>query len=331
MVAQGLSRRAGKPPGRPTRALWLRRAVGAVLIAAALALALLWPAFAADVDRLATRWPDTLPKDRRPPVWTPLDQIDPKLRWAVIAAEDANFWRHEGIDWDATVAAARRNLEVRRYAVGGSTLTQQLAKNLFLSRRKTLVRKAREAILAWRLERALTKRRILELYLNVAEWGDGVFGAEAAARHILGHSAARMTWGEAATLAAILPSPTNKLDPDKAPGRVRRRRAVVLNHLYRASRLSHGELVEARAAPLTAAEARATAAAEAREAAEERAAAGRGGPAAAPAVPPASEVRPAVGPSGAGLAGAPPAEDPALGRAVFETVPLPPAPGASPP
>jgi monofunctional biosynthetic peptidoglycan transglycosylase len=289
--------------GRPRRARWPRRLAAAGLVAALLGLAALWPALAADVNRLATRWPDTLPRDRRPAVWTRLERIDPKLQWAVIAAEDANFWRHEGIDWDATVAAARRNLEAGRYAVGGSTLTQQLAKNLFLTRRKTLLRKAREAVLAWRLERTLTKRRILELYLNVAEWGDGVFGVEAAARHILGHSPARMTWGEAATLAAILPSPTNKLDPDKAPGRVRRRRAVVLNHLYRANRLSHGELVEARAAPLTAAEARAAAAAEAemeREAETSRTSAA-------------------------------PVTDADLDRAVFEAVPMPPAPGASPP
>ncbi|HEY8371008.1 MAG TPA: monofunctional biosynthetic peptidoglycan transglycosylase [Thermodesulfobacteriota bacterium] len=321
MVAKGVSRRPGRRPGRSVVGRWLRRAVVAALIAAAIAVWLLWPALTADVDRLATRWPDTLPKDRRPPVWTPLDRIDPKLRWAVIAAEDANFWRHGGIDWDATVAAARYNLEVGRYAVGGSTLTQQLAKNLFLSREKTLLRKAREAILAWRLERALTKRRILELYLNVAEWGDGIFGAEAAARHHLGHSAARMTWGEAATLAAILPSPTNKLDPDRAPGRVRRRRAIVLNHLYRANRLSRAELFEARAAPLTAAEARAAAAAEAREAAA-RAAARPPAPAATPAI------RPAVGPSGSDPAGA--AEDRAVGRALFEPVAPPPPEAPAP-
>ncbi len=245
-----------------TKGRWLRRLAGVLVLLAAAFAALVWPALTADVDRLATKWPDTLAPDRRPSTWTPLDRIDPKLRWAVIASEDANFWRHEGIDWDATVAAAKKNLDQGRYAVGGSTITQQLAKNLFLTRQKTLVRKLREAVLAWRLERALSKRRILELYLNVAEWGEDVYGAEAAARHILGHSAARMTWGEAATLAAILPSPTNKLDPDRAPGRVRRRRAVVLNHLFRASRLSYGELIEARAAPLTAAETRAAAAAE---------------------------------------------------------------------
>lgn len=316
--------RGGRGGGRSLVGRSVRRLAALAVVCLVALAALLWPALTADVDRLATRWPNTIPPDRRPAVWMPLDRIDPKLRWAVIAAEDGNFWRHEGIDWDATVAAARHNLEKGRYAVGGSTITQQLAKNLFLTREKTLLRKGREAVLAWRLERTLPKRRILELYLNVAEWGEGVYGAEAAARHLLGHSAARMTWGEAATLAAILPSPTNKLDPDKAPGRVRRRRAVVLNHLHRANRLSYGDLVEARAAPLTAAEARASAAAEAREEAEERAAAGRGAPATTP------ELRAPVGPSGAGLAESAPPAEPGVGQASFEAVPLSPAPAATP-
>jgi monofunctional biosynthetic peptidoglycan transglycosylase len=194
-----------------------------------------------------------------------LDQVDPKLRWAVVAAEDSRFFVHEGIDWDATAGAIKTTIETRRFGRGGSTITQQLAKNLFLTREKTVLRKVREWVLAWRLDRALPKRRILELYLNVAEWGPSVYGAEQAARHLLGHSAAQLSWGEAATLAAILPSPTNKLRPDRAPGRVRRRRDVVLMHLYDAGRISRAELAAARAAPLTAAEARAAAAAEARE------------------------------------------------------------------
>ncbi len=277
------------------------------------AAALLWPALGADVGRLATRWPDTLPHDRRPPAWTPLSAIDPKLRWAVVAAEDARFFVHDGIDWEATYDALRTNLERGRYARGGSTITQQLAKNLFLSREKSLLRKVREAVLAWRLDATLPKRRILELYLNVAEWGPGVYGAEQAARHHLGHPVARLTWGEAATLAAILPSPVNKLNPDRAPGRVRRRRAVILDHLYQADRISRWELIAARAAPLTAAEARAAAAAEARaeREAEVRAGAEAQGPAAAE--------------PGAGEAG-----EAARGHTVLEMVAPPPGPEMAP-
>jgi monofunctional biosynthetic peptidoglycan transglycosylase len=315
VVARGMSRMA--------RAL--RVAVVLLAVGFAAAVALLWPALAADVGRLATRWPATLPHDRRPPAWTPLSAIDPKLRWAVVTAEDARFFVHDGIDWEATFDALRTNLERGRYARGGSTITQQLAKNLFLSREKSLLRKVREAALAWRLEATLPKRRILELYLNVAEWGPGVYGAEQAARHYLGHPAAYLTWGEAATLAAVLPSPVNKLNPDRAPGRVRRRRAVILEHLYQADRISSGELIAARSAPLTAAEARAAAAAEARaerEAAEARAGAERE---AAEARAGAEAQGPATTEPGAGEAG-----EAARGHTVLEMVAPPSGPEMAP-
>jgi len=140
-------------------------------------------------------------------VWAPLAEIAPALQHAVIVSEDASFYFHEGFDWEGIKEAALRNVETGKLARGGSTLTQQLAKNLYLSSDKTLLRKANEALITYALERALTKKRILELYLNVVEWGKGVYGAEAAARHHFGKHAGDLSPEEAALLAAMLPSP----------------------------------------------------------------------------------------------------------------------------
>lgn len=145
-------------------------------------------------------------------IWTPLSRIAPELQRAVIAAEDASFFVHEGFDWEGIRDAALYNLEAGELKRGGSTITQQLAKNLYLSSERSLFRKAREALITRSLEHQLTKTRILELYLNVAEWGRGVYGAEAAARHHFGKSASDLTEDEAAWLAAILPSP-QRYDP----------------------------------------------------------------------------------------------------------------------
>jgi monofunctional glycosyltransferase len=145
-------------------------------------------------------------------IWVPLSRISFHLQRAVIAAEDASFYRHEGFDWVGIKNAAADNLQVGRMKKGGSTITQQLAKNLYLSSEKTLFRKAREALIARSLEHQLTKRRILELYLNVVEWGRGVYGAEAASRHHFGKSAKDLTADEAALLAAVLPAP-RQYDP----------------------------------------------------------------------------------------------------------------------
>ena len=139
--------------------------------------------------------------------WVSLGNISRNLVLAVTIAEDDKFWQHEGFDLDGMEDAFLRNIEEGRIAAGGSTITQQLAKNLWFTPEKSLSRKAKEAIMAWRLERELPKKRILELYLNVVEWGDGVFGAEAAARHHYGKSAAALTSWEAARLAAVLPNP----------------------------------------------------------------------------------------------------------------------------
>ena len=154
--------------------------------------------------------------------WRDYDQISDHLKRAVIAAEDDSFASHEGVDWDAIEKAWERNAQAEEAAAqraaqnkparplrirGGSTITQQLAKNLLLSGERTLLRKGQELVLTYALEHMLTKRRILEIYLNSVEWGEGVFGAEAAAQHYFKKSAAQLTAWEAARLAVMLPRP----------------------------------------------------------------------------------------------------------------------------
>jgi monofunctional biosynthetic peptidoglycan transglycosylase len=139
--------------------------------------------------------------------WVPYHRISEHLKRAVVAAEDAKFLDHEGFDWEAIQQAMEKNERRGRVVAGASTITQQLAKNLFLSGSRSWMRKGQEAAITWMMERMLSKRRILELYLNVAEWGDGVFGAEAAARHHFGVPAAALSPEQALWLAAILPSP----------------------------------------------------------------------------------------------------------------------------
>lgn len=139
--------------------------------------------------------------------WVGYDRIAIHLKRAVIASEDANFPDHDGVDWGAIEKAFERNRQRGQSAFGGSTITMQLAKNLFLSSDRSYLRKAQELTIAWMLESVLDKRRILEIYLNVAEWGVGVFGAEAAARHHYGITAAQLSPAQAARLAAMLPRP----------------------------------------------------------------------------------------------------------------------------
>jgi monofunctional biosynthetic peptidoglycan transglycosylase len=139
--------------------------------------------------------------------WMPYARISAHLKRALIAAEDAKFTEHHGFDWEGIENAFEKNRRRGRIVSGGSTITQQLAKNLFLSPEKSLWRKAEEAAITVMLEGALPKRRILELYLNVIEWGNGVFGAEAAARRYFGVSAAQLSAEQAARLAAMVPSP----------------------------------------------------------------------------------------------------------------------------
>lgn len=139
--------------------------------------------------------------------WVPLKRISPFLIKAVIIAEDDKFWQHEGFDFEAMEQAFQKDLKEKKLKAGGSTISQQLAKNLYLSPSKDPLRKIREAILTWRMEKALTKRRIVELYLNYAEWGAGIFGIEAAARHYYGKHASSLGPEEAARLATVLPNP----------------------------------------------------------------------------------------------------------------------------
>ena len=139
--------------------------------------------------------------------WVPYERISANLKRAVVAAEDAKFSEHEGFDWEGIQKALEKNQKKGKIVAGGSTISQQLAKNLFLSASKTPWRKAQEAVITLMLEAVLDKRRILEIYLNVVEWGNGVFGAEAAARHYYGTSAAQVSAEQAARLAVLLPNP----------------------------------------------------------------------------------------------------------------------------
>ena len=147
------------------------------------------------------------PNARLQYIWVPYDRISVHLKRAMIAAEDAKFVEHEGFDWDGIQRAIDKNQRRGRVVAGGSTISQQLAKNLFLSGERTYWRKGEEALITVLLEAILTKRRILELYLNVIEWGNGIFGCEAAARHYFGTSAARLDVEQAARLAAMTPNP----------------------------------------------------------------------------------------------------------------------------
>jgi monofunctional biosynthetic peptidoglycan transglycosylase len=139
--------------------------------------------------------------------WVPYGLISPYLVKAVIIGEDDKFWHHEGFDYEAIEKAIEKDVRSGKFKAGGSTITQQLAKNLYLSPSKNPLRKVREAVIAWQLERTLSKKRILELYLNTAEWGEGIFGIEAASRHYYGKPASELGPEEAARLAAVLPNP----------------------------------------------------------------------------------------------------------------------------
>jgi len=139
--------------------------------------------------------------------WVDYKKISPNLKRAVIAAEDAKFVDHEGFDWEGIQKAYEKNIKKGRIVAGGSTISQQLAKNLFLSTKRTPWRKLEEVVITLMLEKMMSKRRILEIYLNVIEWGNGVFGAEAAARHYFKTSATVLSASQSAKLAAMVPNP----------------------------------------------------------------------------------------------------------------------------
>jgi len=183
---------------------------------------------------------------RREQVWVPLDRISPNLQRAVLAGEDTNFLTHHGFDYEAIQKAfeqAQRESakqakaegedddwlpSLPEFKRGGSTISQQLAKNLYLSSQRSFLRKGQEAALTIMLERTLTKRRILEIYLNVIEWGDGIYGAEAASQRYFHKPASALSANEAAFLSAMIPNPRTVFNPQVNPRRVARRQRIIL-------------------------------------------------------------------------------------------------------
>jgi monofunctional glycosyltransferase len=165
--------------------------------------------------------------------FVPLSHISRHLINAVVVAEDPRFFGHEGIDWEAVRESVEVDVKKRAFFRGGSTITQQLAKNLFFTTRKSITRKLREAVVARWLEDDLSKKRILEIYLNVIEWGDGVFGCEAASQRYFGKAAVALGPEEAAGLAAMIPSP-RRINPRVSPGRYARAQRRILRLMERA-------------------------------------------------------------------------------------------------
>lgn len=162
--------------------------------------------------------------------WVPLSRISPHLARGVVAAEDALFYGHGGVDWKALEESWKKNAAEKEYVRGGSTITMQLAKNLYLAPAKNVVRKGLEILLAVKMNADLSKERVLEIYLNVIEWGNGIYGAEAAARHYFKKSAAELSAYEAAYLAAIIPSPVKWGQTPPGPY-VRRRIGTLLSRM----------------------------------------------------------------------------------------------------
>ena len=162
--------------------------------------------------------------------WVPYDRISIHLKRAIIAAEDAKFVDHEGFDWDGIQKAMEKNQKKGRFVAGGSTISQQLAKNLFLTPSKSYFRKAEEAIITVMLENLWSKRRIFEVYLNVIEWGNGIFGAEAAARHYFNVSAAQLGPEQAARLAGMVPNP-RYYDRNRGASGLGRKTAIILGRM----------------------------------------------------------------------------------------------------
>lgn len=216
----------------------------AALIIIVIASDLIWYFFVVDVNQLKTKNPDTTAfmkyrekqwkrEKRRVRVyqeWVALGAISADARRAVVIAEDAKFWKHDGFDFEAMQNAIEKDLKKGKMAAGASTISMQAAKNLFLSPSKTPVRKINEAILTWRMEKTLSKKRILEIYLNIAEWGDGIFGIEAASRTYFNHSASLIDKKEASLLAAVLPNPI-RFNPLKNSRYVSRRSRLILRAL----------------------------------------------------------------------------------------------------
>lgn len=184
-------------------------------------------------------------RNPRQQIWVPYGAISEHLKKAIFISEDAAFYSHKGIDMNELKAALKKYWETLSFSRGGSTITMQLAKNLYLNPSKNPLRKIKEILIARQLEQALSKRRIFELYLNVVEWGRNVYGAEAAARYYFGKSAADLDPLEAATLAALLPSPRSSRERN-----LLYRRNVILGRLASVGYISSEEYQQARQTPL---------------------------------------------------------------------------------
>jgi len=225
--------------------------IGLILYEGVLFVRVLWlrshnPSSTSLIDTRASEAQDKGQEARREQTWVPLDRVSVNLQRAVLAGEDTNFVTHHGFDYQAIQKAfeqAQREAEkeakkegedddwlpsLPEFKRGGSTISQQLAKNLYLSSQKNFIRKGQEAIVTVMLERTLSKRRILEIYLNVIEWGDGVYGAEAAAQHYFHKPASGLTANEAGFLSAMIPNPRTVFNPQLNPRRVARRQRIIM-------------------------------------------------------------------------------------------------------
>jgi monofunctional glycosyltransferase len=240
---------------------WIKRIFLGMLLGLVLALVYVFVSYTYTISKLRDQNPSSTSlidwrmqeakargeQPRRMQTWVPLERISPQLQRAVLAGEDSNFATHDGFDYAAIQRAwdeAQREAEkeskqegedpsiwdwnLPSFKRGASTITQQLAKNLYLSSERSFLRKGREAIITFFLERELSKRRILEIYLNIIEWGDGIYGAEAASQYYFKKSAADLSQREAAFLSAMIPSPLNIFNPQKNLKRVQRRQKVIL-------------------------------------------------------------------------------------------------------
>jgi monofunctional biosynthetic peptidoglycan transglycosylase len=239
---------------------WIKRITIGMLLGLVVALIYIYVSYSYSISKMRTENPATTSmidlrikeaqargeQPKRMQTWVPLDRISANLQRAVLAGEDTNFATHKGFDYEAIQRAweeAQREAQkeakqegedesswipaMPSFKRGASTITQQLAKNLYLSSEKSLLRKGREAVITWFLERELSKRRILEIYLNSIEWGDGIYGAEAASQYYFKKSAADLTPREAAFLSAIIPNPRTVFNPQTNPRRVARRQRII--------------------------------------------------------------------------------------------------------
>ena len=223
---------------------FLARTIGYTLLTALIGLVLvqfwfflhIWywvdhnPASTAFMDARLERLREKSPHVKLEYQWTPYARISVNLKRAIVAAEDAKFLDHEGFDWEGIQKAYERNRQKGKVVAGGSTISQQLAKNLFLSGERTWWRKAQEAAITVMLETVMTKRRILEIYLNVIEWGNGVFGAEAAAQYHFGIPAGELSAAQAAQLAAMVPSP-RRYKPGTETPYLAKRTEIILSRM----------------------------------------------------------------------------------------------------